>query len=751
MKKENRHPRTSAGDSELPWHHQSDIPVRRLLLRAALRLLKYGPLSDELLGLCIELLAPKRRVECVRFLDTSGLSDSSSLYQAAADPNPTYLSSQIPLELSHPRNRRIARSFFRFLQGKLSHEFVTDRRKNGSSLRLMQPGTKLYTLVRVFGLRPVELRLVALLYCVECSPAFKAILDTDRPHVSLTLLARAGGLTRDEVCTAVDRDSRLIANEIVEYSGPAFGRTRLAQQVELSEPVLRFLDGPDGVTLVPVRRSQSASVPLSVDDFPGKSTEARMILALLRSDRPISILVYGAPGTGKTEFVRTLCAAVARDPVFVPAALDDERDVRRSRRFLLRVTARTSDPHKQLVIVDDAEDLLQTNASFDFLGISSGDTGGRKAVMNQFLDESDRKIIWICNDVRGIDSAVRRRFSYSVEFRRLTSTARRSIWKTVLAQAGLAGAISQPEIEQFVRQFEVNAAGIAEAVRTAASVVSAHPDVHFRDCAANLLTKHEHLLHGTVKKVSPADRAFDLGFIQTDISIEAISQALSGVCRAKESGAVAAPLGAAILFSGPPGSGKSETARYLASLAGSEIVAKRGSDLLSMWVGGTERNIADAFNEAEEDNALLLIDEADSFIFSREYAGRSWETSMINEFLQQIENFKGTLICTTNSLPSLDLAGLRRFQWKVRFSSLPQTKRIAMMSSLFPEFVPDPASLSTLASIPELYPGDFAIVRRRFAVSPVDISTEPSASTIVHMLEEEAAYRTDRRTVVGFK
>ncbi|MBF0241963.1 MAG: AAA family ATPase [Desulfamplus sp.] len=83
------------------------------------------------------------------------------------------------------------------------------------------------------------------------------------------------------------------------------------------------------------------------------------------------------------------------------------------------------------------------------------------------------------------------------------------------------------------------------------------------------------------------------------------------------------------------------------------IVYKSISDIQSKWVGDTEKNIRSAFEEAEQEEAVLVFDEAGSMLFNREKAQRSWEMSFSNEFLNQMERFRGILICTTN------LMGLR--------------------------------------------------------------------------------------------
>ena len=94
-------------------------------------------------------------------------------------------------------------------------------------------------------------------------------------------------------------------------------------------------------------------------------------------------------------------------------------------------------------------------------------------------------------------------------------------------------------------------------------------------------------------------------------------------------------------------------------------------------MGATEQLIRRAFEEAEREEAVLVLDEADTFLFSRDRAVRSWEISFTNEFLTQMERYRGILICTTNRMTDLDQASIRRFNHKIRFDYLtPEGNRI---------------------------------------------------------------------------
>ncbi len=169
------------------------------------------------------------------------------------------------------------------------------------------------------------------------------------------------------------------------------------------------------------------------------------------------------------------------------------------------------------------------------------------------------------------------------------------------------------------------------------------------------------------------------------------------------------------------------------------------SDLIDKFVGGTEQKIAEAFKMATENEMVLVFDEVDSFLFSREGANQSWERSMVNEMLTQIE---GLLVVSTNLLDMLDLAVLRRFDLKLNFNYLnrDQLCDLAKHHAQKLDLALSENDFMRLAKINNLTLGDFASVGRRHNFSPYEIADE-----WLNALEEESKLKKGKNSnSIGF-
>jgi transitional endoplasmic reticulum ATPase len=210
--------------------------------------------------------------------------------------------------------------------------------------------------------------------------------------------------------------------------------------------------------------------------------------------------------------------------------------------------------------------------------------------------------------------------------------------------------------------------------------------------------------------------------------------------------------GVSLCLYGRSGTGKSEWVHHLARRMARPLVVRRVSDLESKWVGETEQNLARAFDEAEQQDAVLLLDECDWLLADRRGAQHAWELSRVAEALQQLEAYRGVVACTTNLFRELDQAVLRRFVHKIEFRALRPEQAVLMWESHLARFC-GPAGDAARAAIADalrrmrgLTPGDFGVVARRAA--QVVGAWGPEA--LVRELEAESLARGHEGRTVGF-
>lgn len=484
--------------------------------------------------------------------------------------------------------------------------------------------------------------------------------------------------------------------------------------------------------------------PLSLDKFRLPQEDIDHVLALLSDvgDEPLHILLYGPPGMGKTTFAASLAAALnVRAWSVVSRQNDDEGDRRTSLRACLNMAAK----HRgAFVLVDEAERLLDTNNRFV-------ERSKDKAWLNAFLEEPGRRVIWVTNHIGHVDQSVLRRFAYSMHFDRLGGKERKEIWRQVLVDQRATKALSEQDMDDLARDYDVPVAVIEKAVRQAKRLKVKKKD--FASTVERVLRAHLTLSNGGAKQRKGGKSGEE--YVLDGVCMTGSAEDLLGQCRRVDAmlrdGRPVRPGGATMLFYGPPGTGKTALARHIAKELERECVVKRASDLLSMWVGGTEKNIADAFARAEEKGDVLVIDEADSFIYSRDIAQRSWETSQVNEFLTALEQCRGFCICTTNRRDNMDAAAMRRFSFKMEFTYAGPEQVKALYDALLAPLAASPLSRTeenSLLAMNRLTPGDFnAVKSQRWLDEP---GTVPAAELVEALRREQDMKLDQQARRVGF-
>jgi len=430
----------------------------------------------------------------------------------------------------------------------------------------------------------------------------------------------------------------------------------------------------------------------------------------------VNILFYGPRKLDKREVVIKLLMDVFKNLYELPtrkAAVEDYPSICWVAQKYLASLDQTS-----VLLVDKAENVLTKGyrkASF-FWSMDGEDAGGKRETDTQL--DSDHQLmtgstiptVWMTNAVSSLSDDVIGRFLLHCEVKGGTRADRREEVKKIVEELGLSDDLST----QLAKYYELG----SQQIRSAATLV-------------NVLEKKDpeasRLLIRTIESSQKAlgrDKIEELRDSVTTYDLDLLN--LSGRFPPKNiiDALKKRPAGT-LCFYGLPGTGKTQLAEYMAMQLDLPILIKRASDILSMWLGENEQNIKKMFEEARSEGALLLLDEADSFLRDRALARASWEVTMVNELLTQMERFPGIFICATNLFEQLDAAALRRFTFKLQFHPLTEEQRITMFKNETGTLVSqDSAMWFDLMKIRFLTPGDFATVKRQANVLGMDLTPE---------------------------
>jgi len=190
-----------------------------------------------------------------------------------------------------------------------------------------------------------------------------------------------------------------------------------------------------------------------------------------------------------------------------------------------------------------------------------------------------------------------------------------------------------------------------------------------------------------------------------------------------------------IIFYGPPGTGKTMTALSLSKSLKKSVLNFDCSKILSQYVGESEKNVRKIFDtyydlsNKTKSSPVLLLNEADQFLSSRTsqslHSVDKMHNQMQNIFLEQIENFNGVLIATTNLLENIDSAFSRRFDYKIEFKKPDFSQRVLLFRNYLPEnaLYEENFSIEELAKYP-LTGGQIKVIIKNTALN-IAVKDEP--------------------------
>ncbi|MBK4735237.1 AAA family ATPase [Noviherbaspirillum pedocola] len=590
-----------------------------------------------------------------------------------------------------------------------------------------------------FALTEAETRILLLAACLDHSVFAFRYLRLERPVSKVhRAIAAAIDMPLEPVIAALKESGALMQSGLFENL--ADGTTALRDLLELS----RF--GQRVFTLPHARRADLFDallepLPAPADaqalQWPALAAQQRTVQAVLETalahaEAGVNILLYGPPGTGKTEFAKQLALSIGCRAYEV--ACRDGAEASRGQRLCSLRTAQSllGNAQSALLVLDEAEDVF----------LDQGQSGaaapriGSKAWMNRLLETNPHPVIWITNSIAEIDQAYRRRFTFCIRFDVPELAVRRQIAQRHLQPLG----VSEATIDRIARRSGLSPALIASSAKVA-HLAAGKAGTHEEVALCYLDSQGEMMRARAMRRTPHIVTRFDTAYLQIGGRFTP-EQIIDAIARHGRGTA---------LMSGPPGTGKTQLASRIAERLERELLYYSASDVNSKWFGESEQQVAEMFTSCDPERQMVFLDEAETLLSDRASAMHRASEAVTAEFLRQLESFDGVFLCATNHGRSIDSALMRRFVFRLEFKPLSCAQREQMLRELIDWPVQQElprSAMRELESLEGLTPGDFANVKKRFAL--LGLQAELDAWLIELRQEWEAKPDDAQGRAIGF-
>jgi transitional endoplasmic reticulum ATPase len=592
--------------------------------------------------------------------------------------------------------------------------------------------TRIHELSKVLGLDKDEVEFLGFLIRYQChDPLNQMINDITSNGVDIAdICTTCLNITKDKFYKLLSRKERLLTSGAIEspastgrylndcFNVPDLIVVAMQRAYTCQDSILQLIMG------------DPAAASLDWQDFDHIANSRDRLLRFLKKAvkqriTGINILLYGPPGTGKTEFCKTLAdklrinlySLTERNKMGEEPNRNDRTSGYRLAQNILRQMGGS------LLLFDEMDDIFAPDFMMSLFNVRA--SSGSKVFMNRLLEDNPIPTIWTINDPQILDETIIRRMSIAIEIKVPSAPILERVWKKQLSKQKVT--IADEELKRLA-QSGASPAIVNSAVRFAKLSGGKADDCIF---ATQSIIK-------AIKGKLPLSDNHAVEFIHELVVANHDLKSLTK--RIVESG----NKNFSFCLHGPPGTGKSVYARYLADQMNMPVVYKRASDLLSKWVGDSEKNIAAAFSEAKDSESFLIFDEADSLLSDRRHSRANWEVTQVNEMLTWMEQHPLPFACTTNLIDSLDQASMRRFTFKVRFNYLDPDG----VCAAFEHFWGFRVSPKMAQSLRFVTPGDFAVVKK----SAEYLGRKQTAEDIIELLHDEVKAKSmDLRKKVGFQ
>ena len=540
------------------------------------------------------------------------------------------------------------------------------------------------------------------------------------------MYSKCSGKSQKEIRMLLKNDQKLKAYGLIDSDG------------DMDEDAMDAIYEKDmRLYFTDIVKNEKSVKAYETNSFSVSEEQTDVAVQLLKSKNACNILLYGAPGAGKTEYAKALIKQAGLKMTTYKNELEvsdkDDADAKALSRLNCYLSLKKED---SVLVVDEAENVLQTR-EFSFFGMSL--SSSQKGTVNKMLETSENKCIFIVNYTTEMDESTLRRFTYSIKFQAMPKETLRSIAAEKLKPVNMS-AVLKNDILDMCGKYKITGASVDNVVKAISSLdYQKGKEDKVRKDIKSVLEANSSLLYGKTKMRDAVKKSYDLSVLNTSVSAAEIIEMLkTAELYKKENQNEENSEGVRMLFYGLSGTGKTELARYISTVLGKPLLLKRCSDLLGPYVGQTERLIAEAFEEAESTDSILLFDEADSFFADRAGAKQSWERTQVNEFLTQMEEFSGICICTTNLRKIMDPAMQRRFHIITEFKALNEDGITTLLKSFFGKYKFNDGQIQELAKFNTVTPGDFGSLKNKMRFIPQEkLNSEYVVNELLKIQDEK--------------
>ena len=538
-------------------------------------------------------------------------------------------------------------------------------------------------LCTTFGLSPFERDILLLCAGMELDCTFPlACADAQGdPSSAYPTFSLALAALPDAHWSAITPDAPLRRWRLIEV-GTGSGLTTSVLRID--ERVLHYLAGVHHLDERLMGMVEPLRMPEYPDLVPSHLALVERLVGLWQQAEAISALpvvqLCGGEAAGKREIAASACVALglnlnlisANFIPFVPAELD----------ALIRLCEREAALGNSALMVD-CDDVDMNDST-------------RRMVINQMIERTNSPLMVTTRE----PLRMRERSMVTIDVDKPTSGEQRNIWESAL---GSVTPDLNSNVDALVSQYSMSARAIHNACAGALGHVASGSDGNPDDsngpggslwdaCRVQARPRLDNL----AQRIEPAATWDDLVLpkmqCQTlfEIAVHVKERAKvyeSWGFGAKSSGG----LGISALFTGGSGTGKTMAAEVLANELRLDLYRIDLSQVVSKYIGETEKNLRHVFDAAEQGGSILLFDEADALFGKRSEVKDSHDRNAnieVSYLLQRMEAYRGLAILTTNMKSAVDTAFLRRIRFIVNFPFPDAKQRARIWEGIFPESTP---------------------------------------------------------------